>query len=383
MGERTGILWTKSTFNPWMGCTKVSPACDHCYAEKLMGRRLKTVTWGPGEPRKQTIPATWKEPLRWNAKAPTSEFAGIKGFWPVFCASLADVFDNEVDPEWREDLWALIRATPNLTWQLLTKRVGNIEKMLPLDWGNGYANVWLGATIATQDELNRDGLKLLRLPATKRFFSIEPMLSPIDLTRLMLNTQTAFDALRGGLLARSISVHNVPGISWVICGGESGAGARPMHPEWPRMLQAQCAAANVPFFFKQWGAWRPISQGPNDWYSELYVSNVRALRNQVQSALDDAYGRRCTVPNAILHFDGSLHDLAEPMAYAEGTQAMMSFQVGEKAAGNELDNVLWQQFPNVSRPHAELDARLAREVEAISLKLASTVYPIHVDESYR
>lgn len=347
MGEQTGIAWTKSTFNPWIGCTRVSPACDNCYAEVQMSKWLKVVQWGAGEARKRTRPANWNKPLQWNAEAPTSEFAGIKGFWPVFCSSLADVFDNEVDPGWREDLWALIRATPNLTWQLLTKRIGNVEKMLPADWADGYRNVWLGATIANQEELNRDGVKLLMLPARERFFSIEPMLGFIDLERSMLSDQTSFDALRGGRFARAGELHDLPGISWVICGGESGDHARPLHPEWAISLRDQCTTAGVPYFFKQWGAWRPISQGVGNWYSDVYKSRVKAKQNQDQAVLDDIHGRICAVQTRVAHRDGSTHDIADIGAFPPNAGAVQVFNVGAKVAGNVLDDTVWQQFPAV------------------------------------
>ena len=133
MGENSKIEWCDHTWNPWIGCTKVSPGCDHCYAESYATRYGKTV-WGPGQPRQLTSDANWKKPLKWNHEAM------LTGTRPrVFCASLAEVFDNEVNPAWRERLWAFIQATPNLDWLLLTKRIGNVAKMLPMDWGTGLA----------------------------------------------------------------------------------------------------------------------------------------------------------------------------------------------------------------------------------------------------
>lgn len=151
MAETSEISWTQATFNPWIGCTKVSPACDHCYAERDNARRGWVTGWGPDAPRRRT--KSWGDPLRWNRKA---EASGRP--LRVFAASLADIFDNEVPEEWRVDFWALLRATPALRWILLTKRIGNAGRMLPADWP--YAHVGLMATIVTQKEWDRDWPRL-------------------------------------------------------------------------------------------------------------------------------------------------------------------------------------------------------------------------------
>lgn len=235
MAETTEISWAHSTFNPWIGCTNVSPGCDHCYAEAL-DHRWGNDRWGPGKPRQRTSAANWKQPLAWNRKAKESGQP-----WRVFCASLADVFDNEVPAEWRVDLFYLIAATPHLTWMLLTKRIGNVEGMMR----SLPANVWLGITVVNQEEADRDIPKLLHnMHARVRWLSCEPLLGPVDLKR--------FVALPG---EESI------GIDWVIVGGESGNGARPMNPDWARQVRDLCAAADVPFHFKQWGGLRPKSNG--------------------------------------------------------------------------------------------------------------------------
>lgn len=293
MGIETGISWAKSTFNPWIGCTKVSPACDHCYAEARMDSRLHVVNWGPKQPRKRTSAANWRQPLAWNKQA-----AATGEFWPVFCSSLADVFDNEVDPQWRADLFALIAKTPHLTWLLLTKRIGNASKMIaealvmqddPIAAGAAWPwpHVWLGATICNQDEADRDIPKLLATPAAKRFVSIEPMLGAVD---LRLPTRT-FQLSNGALACNHCCngdrcddpTHFTRGrpdyaahcrcphcrgtgrgrpIDWVIAGGESGHGARYSPADRFRSLRNQCAAAGVPFLFKQWGEFLPDSQNP-------------------------------------------------------------------------------------------------------------------------
>lgn len=249
MADTTKIEWTAThlpdgrvlpgyTFNPWTGCTKVSPGCDHCYAEGW-SKRSGHVEWGPHGARRRTSAANWRLPIKWNAEAKAS---GIRR--KVFCASLADVFDNHrsILPEWRADLWALIAATPHLDWLLLTKRPQNIVKMLPDGygapaWGDGWPNVWLGTTAENQTEFDRRSNYLRAAPAVVRFISYEPALAAIDA--------------------------DLTGIHWLICGGESGPGARPMHPDWARSLRDQCKAADVRFFFKQWGdhAWTERIEG--------------------------------------------------------------------------------------------------------------------------
>lgn len=235
MAENSKIEWTKHTFNPWTGCQKVGPGCDHCYAEAMLATRLRSVEWGPHGERRRTSPANWRKVRAWDRAAAA---AGERH--RVFCASLADVFDSHpsVLPEWRADLWALIRETPHLDWMMLTKRPGNIAKMLPPGWGGGWSNVWLGCTIVNREEMLRDAPKLAAVPARIRFWSVEPMLGDL-----------------GELVAKP---------DLVICGGESGPGARPMHPDWARSLRDQCAAAGVAFFFKQNGGWEAVYDRDRD-----------------------------------------------------------------------------------------------------------------------
>lgn len=256
MAENTKIEWADHTFSPWTGCTKVSPACDHCYAEGW-AKRSGHVKWGSGQPRRRTSDANWRMPLKWSREA---ERTGVRP--RVFCASLADVFDNEVDPAWRADLFRLIADTPKLDWLLLTKRIGNARTMMAdalhlessanLDgriWP--LPNVWLGATVVNQEEADRDIPKLLAVPAAKRFLSIEPMLGPMLLP---------FERLRewNRIALLNQQEHAVSRIDWVIVGGESGPGARPMSPDWARSIRDQCEEAGVPFLFKQWGDWVPM-----------------------------------------------------------------------------------------------------------------------------
>lgn len=233
MGADSKIEWTDHTFNPWIGCTKVSPGCDHCYAEALMDTRYGRVQWGRGEDRVRTSKANWRQPHKWN------RVASLDGHRPyVFCASLADVFDNEVDPLWRRDLFALIEETKSLIWLLLTKRIGNVVKMTdPLEGSPMLpANAAIGATMVNQEEYDRDRMKL-RDVAEKcgpifTFGSFEPLLGPIILDK------------------------NAP--DWIIVGGESGGGARHMAPDWARDLRDQSQRFGRAFFMKQMTSKAPI-----------------------------------------------------------------------------------------------------------------------------
>lgn len=260
MAETTKIEWCDSTFNPFIGCTPVSPGCDNCYAARSTPARTLGVVWGPGQPRRRTGAANWKQPEQWQRQA--AEFKAQHGRRRrVFCASLADVFDNEVPDEWRVDLFKLIAATPDLDWLLVTKRIGNAARILG-DWQTVplLPNIWLGITVVNQAEVDRDVPKLLRVPAAVRFLSVEPMLGPVNLRYIDVDGDHEIHPLTGTtecVDGEGQPAPDLPGISWVICGGESGPKARPMHPDWARSLRDQCAAAGVPFLFKQWGEWVP------------------------------------------------------------------------------------------------------------------------------
>jgi protein gp37 len=231
MGEFSKIEWTDHTFNPWIGCQKVSDGCDHCYAESMMDHRFHKVQWGPHGIRKRTSVANWGQPFRWARDAATRGKTAR-----VFCASLADVFDNKAETAWRMDLFDLIRMTPELDWQLLTKRPENVERMLPANWGMGYPNVWLGSTAEDQKNYDRRWRLLGAIPAQIHFISYEPALGPLQITP---------DAK--GMLP-----------DWVICGGETGTGARYMKKIWARNLRDECAELGVSFFFKQMTNKKPI-----------------------------------------------------------------------------------------------------------------------------
>ncbi|MET3554906.1 phage Gp37/Gp68 family protein [Burkholderia sp. 567] len=356
MSENSKIEWCDHTFNPWIGCTKVSPACDHCYAERSTPARALGVEWGTHAVRYRTSAANWQKPLAWNNR-PFFEcrVCGWRGNRPamdaggpvcpnaqclpigvvparprVFCASLADVFDNAVDPAWRQDLFALIAQTPNLDWLLLTKRIGNARAMLnevvdemscglntwdELPW----PGVWIGATVVNQAEADRDIPKLLAVPARVRFLSIEPMLGPIDLlwpeTLWPEGPARCCSGHECGCGGQAIDPWLIYGVNWVIAGGESSPGARPMHPNWARDLRDQCASAGVPFLFKQWGEWLP------------------ADTDGVSFAVSD---------------DGSNRELEGRLRATQlGAQTLL--RVGKHAAGRLLDGRTHNEFPQHTR----------------------------------
>jgi len=237
MGKETGIPWCDKTFNPWWGCVEVSAECDHCYARTL-DARFDGGHWGD-TPRRFFGEKHWTEPLRWNA----SSAAGWKGKdgrrTLVFCASMCDVFEaNDALEPWRFKLWGLIKATPALTWLLLTKRPQLISKMLP-DELVGAPNIWLGTTVGMESSLWRaDALIKHGMLAPVRFLSMEPLLEVVSVA----------DKLQ---IEPSSTVVGATGINWVIAGSESGDGARPMPTNAMRLAREQCRTAGVPFFAKQ------------------------------------------------------------------------------------------------------------------------------------
>ena len=260
MGEATTISWTDHTFNPWWGCARVSPGCQHCYAETFAKRTGHDV-WGQGG-RRRFGDRHWNEPLRWNDAA---EEAGRPAL--VFCASMADVFEDRADHEPdRERLWNLIRDTPWLEWQLLTKRPENVLGMVPPTWADGLwpLHVWIGCTVEDQQRASQRIPHLLDIPAAVRFLSCEPLLGPVSLSAWThpsshLTDGWWHDGCPACLLRRAKGGRT--SIDWVILGGESGPGHRPLDLDHARSVRDQCAAAGVPFFFKQVGGHHPTTGG--------------------------------------------------------------------------------------------------------------------------
>jgi protein gp37 len=302
--KNSRIEWTDHTFNPWEGCTKVSPGCANCYAEARNKRYNKgvSVNWGPGAPRRRTSKANWAQPVKWNKEAAEAlnnwkinvrQFsdsprdAEARGFPRpdrprVFCASLADWLDDEVSIEWLSDLLVLISKTPHLDWLLLTKRPENWEKRLRavavshqgkeidkggypahpawhfvnnwLPWNGVHRfdpphNIWIGTTVENQKAADKRIPELLDIPARVHFLSCEPLLEELYLEQNFYLTGRARRKDKS-LLPPGSRSH----IHWVIIGGESGKGARPFNIDWARSLVEQCRAAGVAPFVKQLGS---------------------------------------------------------------------------------------------------------------------------------
>lgn len=327
MAENTKIEWAHHTFNPWIGCAKVSDGCKNCYAEEMMDKRYARAKWGIHGTRTKTSQANWNKPYQWNKQA---EKLGIR--YRVFCSSLADVFEDrpELAP-WRAALFHIINDTQNLDWLLLTKRPENVNRMFAAvcsrnDWMEdvkptieSLPNVWIGTSVENQAAANERIPHLLQIPANIRFLSIEPLLGPVDLTDIVVSMEVGewhFDCL--DFDGRTIN--------WVIVGGESGQKARPMHPDWPLSIRDQCEAAGVPFLFKQWGEHQ---HGSN------YLLNVKHF--------------------AVLN-DGKYFELREdtPILQAANLPSVVEWnkrrpmvmaKVGKHAAGRLLDGEEYNGFP--------------------------------------
>lgn len=374
--ENSKIEWCDHTFNPWIGCSKVSPGCANCYAE-AQDRRWGNDSFGPGKERRRTSREYWLKPLKWAREARAKQCRwqherdvmtrnGVEATPPgylerkdaekpvrprVFCASLADVFDPEVPRTLRGDLLNLIRMTPELDWLLLTKRpelvmaqlsdccdlLRDTSDGLPSsdDWSQTYdwleswinhriapENIWLGTTVENQAMADKRVPELLQIPARVRFLSCEPLLGPVMLTTgckippdedgpwrigYMVGAddgQSKLAVTRAEALARS-------GIHWVIAGGESGPGARPMHPGWVRSLRDQCKAAEVAFMFKQWGEWEGHA------YPAPGVVHVRMDGSIGDFPLEDSWSmKKVGKAKSGRALDGVLHN-ASPGSAAE------------------------------------------------------------------
>ncbi|WP_020580162.1 DUF5131 family protein [Actinopolymorpha alba] len=302
--NQTKIEWTERTWNPVTGCTKVSSGCDHCYAETIATR----FAGGKAFPRGFAVtlhPERLDQPLRWRKPA------------TVFVNSMSDLFHADVPDEYIAKVFAVMALTPQHTYQILTKRPGRMRSLLnserfrvaaAMETAIGYSeaprnlftwplpNVWLGVSVESQKWADVRIPALLDTPAAVRFLSCEPLLGPVTIHEYRDRPAD-------------------PTIDWVIIGGESGHNARPMHPQWARRLRDQCAAAIVPFFFKQWGAWAPVGEGEIAKETDLHI-------------------RR----------DGYAWPITEPHGAKDGTEVVMR-RVGKSAAGRELDGREWNEMP--------------------------------------
>ncbi|WP_350357338.1 phage Gp37/Gp68 family protein [Paraburkholderia fungorum] len=303
MGANTAIEWTDFSWSPWEGCQKVGPGCDHCYAESMNRWLRHGENWGPGAPRRIYSDAHWDKPVRWN------DAAAKAGLYRKVFPSVCDPFDNAAPDGQREQFARLITATPNLVWMLLTKRIGNAGAMLAGMFPQGTPeNVWLGATIVNQEETDRDIRKLVDAPVSVRFLSMEPLLGPVNL----------YDWI--GPWGDPDDLQAPPMIDGIFVGGESGRGARPVHPAWVRSLRDQCHAAGVNFHFKQWGEWAP---GNSCAGNDLIERDRRHIRSGF--------------------FDYSDH--WNPLGTNPFRQTMD--RVGKRKAGRELDGRLHDDFPPI------------------------------------
>jgi protein gp37 len=307
MSDKSGIEWTDATWNPVTGCTKVSPGCDNCYAETFAERWRGT----PGHPYEAGFDLTLRpermdQPLRWTKPR------------RVFVNSMSDLFHDDIPDDFIASVFAVMALTPRHTYQLLTKRHARMRSLLSnpdfkaavalaaLSFDDAILsgpwplpNLWLGVSVEDQKwaDIRIDALR--ETPAAVRMLSLEPLLGPLDSLDLT-------------------------GIGWVIVGGESGPGARPMHPDWVRSLRDQCTSAGVPFFFKQWGEWQDGSHDPRSQHGPDHV----ILRD----------GRH--VPFA----DYADSDLTHGEARLRHGACVIA-RVGKKSAGRELDGRTWDEYP--------------------------------------
>jgi protein gp37 len=409
MGDRTGIEWTDATWNPLRGCSRVSAGCQHCYAETVAARfcgagqpyegliHEKTRGWNGTiklVPEALQIPYRWARPRRIFVNSmsdlfhPDVPFEFIAAVFFIMSVTTRHTYqvltkrpermleffewlarydgnDDHVDfmfaaagalgqDKFHDLFWHMTDAVyyaahtipeiAALPWEPQeSKSRGGYDNCGP---GWPYANVWLGVSVENQTAAEERIPLLLQCPAAVRWISAEPLLGPIDLQNIRwTETPIAVNALTPNLKGM-FTGRSLPGLNWVVAGGESGTGARPMHPDWVRSLRDQCAAAGVPFLFKQWGSWRPIGDGTPEWSESLYRSRRKARGSQDQAAIDDIYGRVCTTNELVINVDGAAGPVDIPNAFRPG--AMLTFDVGKKRAGRLLDGFLHDAYPPVA-----------------------------------
>jgi protein gp37 len=269
MSEATHIQWTNATWNPWHGCRKVSAGCKNCYMFSEKRRYGQEPTLVVRSKTKFRDPLKWKDPAM------------------VFTCSWSDWFIEEADA-WRDEAWDIVRSTPHLTYQILTKRPERITDHLPSDWP--LRNVWLGVSVEDQANADKRIPELLRIPAAVRFLSVEPLLEPVDLQHIrwpkpdpkrllvpVMGDVSEYDALTGDFIRGRFGMSGGNRIDWVIVGGESGPGARPCNVEWIRSIVAQCKAANVPVFCKQLGT---VPMEPEEHWRGRVVTRLLSAKNR-------------------------------------------------------------------------------------------------------
>lgn len=372
MAEHSTIEWTDATWNPVTGCSIVSPGCANCYAMKLAGTRLKH------HPSRVGLTVGSKNGPVWNGKVRFNEQwldQPLRWRRPrmIFVCAHGDLFHEDVPDEWIDRVVAVMAETWWHTYQVLTKRsarmrayfdaedlrdrIGEVQRKAHGDncaYTNAgidapwpLPNLWLGVSAERQKEADERIPDLLATPAAIRFLSAEPLLGPIDLSAIRWQDDDA--EIRYNALTAEARVENSDSASaytdecdgntrldWVIAGGESGDKANPMHPDWARAMRDQCAAADVPFFFKQWGNWSAVSQMSDE--------QIDACYPPLSERHPDAT-RHSLVDECVLHADGSRHRHVDRNAFLQGTGAMSMFDVGKKRAGRLLDGVKHDGMP--------------------------------------
>jgi len=299
------------TWNPIVGCSKVSPGCDNCYAER-MANRLTYALGGVGTGKNQDAWIAYSDVIskgKWNGKtalikSQLTKPSGWKTPRMIFVCSMSDLFHESVPFEWLLKVFIRIQENPQHLFIVLTKRPEimaekikrfyNVSPNILSDYAS-LPNLWIGVTAENQEQANKRIPILLQIPAAKRFVSIEPMLGPIDFYDIVINTEfyhtlKGFGDISGG----DFGLVNGPKLDWVICGGESGNKARPMHPDWVRSLRDQCKAAGTPFFFKQWGTWRPLTTTKlieklpfGDYRPDIKFGYVKKSKHMIGATIDN------------------------------------------------------------------------------------------------
>lgn len=379
MADGTKIEWADATVNAINGCTVTSPGCTHCYAMKLAGTRMRD------HPTRKGLTVESKAGPVWNGEVRLHEPALLQPLsWTkprrIFWNAHGDTFHPNVPWEWTAKVMAAAFLSPQHIHMILTKRADRMNAWFDTLATEGYAedfsaiiedlaesagmecdypewtlpldNVWLGVSVEDQTRADERIPDLLATPAAVRFLSCEPLLGPVNLSALPWpdkvcdceDYRPTFDALNGSVYCEGCC--EAPEsyssqIDWVIAGGESGPGARPMHPDWARSLRDQCAAAGVPFHFKQWGNWAPVCEMDEQLLEDIY---------HPAPAHSPEASRRCKVDQCVLHAEGTRFNgkqMYEREAFWQGKRAMTMFEVGKKRAGRLLDGVEHNGMPEV------------------------------------
>lgn len=318
----TKIEWADKTVNVAWGCEKVSPGCDHCYAERISAVRASHPNPKIAAMYDGVVDAEghWSNRVNMLRELPRLSGNGKR----IFVGSMTDLFRAGITDDFLIRLWRWMEGYPQHTFQILTKRTERMANFLNKHFPNPLSHVWGMTTVCNQSEADEKIPHLLRAPLAVRGISVEPMLRAVDLGEWLFPPERT-GVSYGGL---SEEVAGAPLLDWAICGGETGPGARPMHPDWVRGLRDQCQAAGTPFFFKGWGEWAPCSQCADD---DPYIENLS-----------------CSAPYTEIGDDGITDtDTGEGVICRNGVTTEQIFRVGKRRSGRLLDGVEWNEFPEV------------------------------------